>query len=63
MDDGDDALFEDDLDDVLLADVSESLNIQPATRPKVISVLPRMTSEAFIRFDNNYRGNLSSTLE
>ena len=63
MDDGDDALFEDDLDDVLLADVTESLNIQPATRPKVISVLPRMTSKAHIRFYDNYRGNLSSTLE
>ena len=36
MDDDDDALFEDGIDDIMLASVTESINVQPQPPPKVI---------------------------
>ena len=39
MDDADDALFEDDLDDILLTGVADSINIQPPPHPTVINWL------------------------
>ena len=47
MDDEDDALFEDGIDDIMLASVTESINVQPQPPlcPKVIIPIPTIVDK------------------